>query len=531
MKIPNLIILLIFKNSLTTEFFQTTEDNYTERNSPSSIIITAPRNLQANAWHSMNIKFDTSHLNQTSPIQLFLLNNLILPKITSMLSRTKVIGFGNIPPFNSTSSNCIFNPLLMTNYSTTSTPADLLIFLMNDNLSTALPATSKPCGLDFDTNRTTIGQIVINMLSFNTTFTQFRYTINLILKEMFHVMAFNNKLFPQMSLPSTSIIQEQSVFNSKITVTKIATPGILSLGINYFNCSNFSGIYIENTFGDSSGNFNWEKRILGNDIMVADYPSLTVLSAFTLTFLNDTKWYLTDPTQAEFLVWGNNEGCGFLSTACSNSYPEYCSTVGQSTCTSDFMSKSICTGSSLTDQCPIRNWYSAGLCTDSLNLAITAKYEQSGAFSRCFDVILAGAKTSGCYLATCVANYLNIQVQGIIFACGSTGQVITSSDLQIICPNVTRFCGIINNDQCPNDCSGVGVCTSNKICNCNPFFTGDSCATQFQCNSSISGPIFSGAQCTLVNNFTAPATIYAPVSFLKLISIFSILISLVHIFN
>eukprot|EP00775_Hariotina_reticulata_P001844 gene1844-2177_t len=67
------------------------------------------------------------------------------------------------------------------------------------------------------------------------------------------------------------------------------------------------------------------------------------MSHFTLNFLDDTGWYITDKSQAQELEWGRGAGCSFVLDGCS-SYASshkhqtyYCSAVqaGKDVCTYD----------------------------------------------------------------------------------------------------------------------------------------------------------------------------------------------------
>lgn len=490
--------LSVLKHPKNTHFQATSNENI-EDNS---------RKLQGNSWHPMNTIIDTSHLNLLTPTQLFILQQYIFPPLLTTLSSIKVQGFGIIPGFNASSTNCSFNSQLIANYSNQISNTDLVVFIMNINSSSAPFSSSVPCGVDFDTNRPLVGIITINLYYMQFTFNKFRSIIYLFLKQFIHIMALNSKLLPLIPWNATSLVSEQSTLNPKVKVKKIASSGIVSLGKTYFNCSTFSGLYLEDENLENLGMINWEKKILGNDLMVADYPSFSVLSSFTLTFLNDTKWYWVNFTITEFLTWGNNEGCGFLGSDCSSNFNEFCESEGKITCSSDFISKSICASSKYSNECLIRNWYNGGLCTSQSDLVLTAKYEIAGAYSRCFDVKIANKFTAGCYVIKCIANYLNVIVQDIQYTCSSSGQVLNVADIQIICPNITQFCGIMNTNTCPNDCSGNGVCQINKVCNCHPFFNGAQCANKFQCNNA-NGQGALVLACSAATNYT-PATLMTP---------------------
>jgi len=47
--------------------------------------------------------------------------------------------------------------------------------------------------------------------------------------------------------------------------------------------------------------------------MTASETTWSVFSAFTLTFMQSTGWYIANLNVAEPLAWGKGEGCGFLN--------------------------------------------------------------------------------------------------------------------------------------------------------------------------------------------------------------------------
>lgn len=469
------------------------------------------RILQASKWHPYLVAYDYSHLTITAD-QQFMLQNIIIPQVTTTLTQIGVKGFQMIPTFNSTTTNCTFNSTLIANYSTLQTNADLLVFFMNYNSSNGDLGYSIPCGLDYDTNRTIIGIVYLNMeiLRFTTDFYEMSY--RLILKQHIHLMAMNSMLFPYMTSITKYITTETSGWNDKQTVTRIKTPQVVSTGKAYFGCTTFTGLLLEDESGYTYGRVFWEKLLVGNELMVADLPFRAPLSVFTLSFMNDTTWYQTSTSTAETLIWGYQKGCTFLTIGCNKPVIEYCSKQNQNVCTADYMSKGQCVASKYSNGCLISNWANSGACNSLYNLALTAMNEKGGQQSRCLPITLNGASSSGCYPIKCVANYLSFSIQGMSYVCAATNQevIIQAGQLSVICPNVTEFCGIINNSICPNDCSAVGVCKLTRQCFCHPFYQGDSCTSQFQCNSTLSGPVLTQAQCVAANTFNA-STVMMPV--------------------
>jgi hypothetical protein len=65
------------------------------------------------------------------------------------------------------------------------------------------------------------------------------------------------------------------------------------------------------------------------------------ISQFTLNFLDDTGWYVTDKTSAQELEWGRNAGCSFVLDGCS-SYAASHKNQGYY-CTAGQADKDVCT--------------------------------------------------------------------------------------------------------------------------------------------------------------------------------------------
>jgi hypothetical protein len=451
----------------------------------------------------MTVVHDFSHLSLMTAEQKFYLQALIVPQVTKIISQIKTQGFKLIPVFNSTTTNCTLKADLIANYSIQTTAADLLIFFTDQNSTTADLTNSIPCGLDFDTNRTTIGIISLNVKGLSFTVNRLEPLTRMLLKEHLHLMAMNSMIFPYMDKIKKYFVVETSPWNSKSLVTRVSTPTLVALGMSYFGCSNFTGLYLEDETAYNNGKVFWEKLLLGNELMVADNSPVAPLSLFTLAFLNDTSWYQTDPTSAEALTWGYQKGCAFIAARCGKPFTEYCSTEGIPSCTSDHSTKSFCRVSKYSNGCLISNWMDGGLCPATFGRVATAQYESGGPNSRCLVVRSKGMVATGCYQVKCVANYLSLTINGNTYTCGSSGNSITieSNVLEITCPNITEFCNIITQASCPNDCSGVGVCKTNRLCNCHPFFIGDSCNTKFQCNETVSGPTLSVKQCENLTQF------------------------------
>lgn len=100
--------------------------------------------------------------------------------------------------------------------------------------------------------------------------------------------------------------------------TYIETPRTKQIGRRYFNCPTLRGVEIEDEGGPSSQGGHWEKRILYNEVLQSQATDLmTHFSAFTLAYMEDTGWYRAVYTDVTVPFWGQNQGCTFAESPCT----------------------------------------------------------------------------------------------------------------------------------------------------------------------------------------------------------------------
>jgi hypothetical protein len=61
---------------------------------------------------------------------------------------------------------------------------------------------------------------------------------------------------------------------------------------------------------------HFERILFGNELMISETPSISILSKFSLSLLKDSNFYHVDVNQAEDFFWGKNAGCNFVSFFC-----------------------------------------------------------------------------------------------------------------------------------------------------------------------------------------------------------------------
>lgn len=112
--------------------------------------------------------------------------------------------------------------------------------------------------------------------------------------------------------------------------------------------------------------------LLQGDIMVPSLPfsqhsPITRISDMTLSFLEDTGWYVPDYQFGGPLSWGRNAGCTFANSSCSNYVaenplqPYFCDLAATTdhSCTADYTSeRAVCTAPrTFLDGCATRSNY------------------------------------------------------------------------------------------------------------------------------------------------------------------------------
>lgn len=71
---------------------------------------------------------------------------------------------------------------------------------------------------------------------------------------------------------------------------------------------------LEDNGGPGSAGVHWDRLFFGDEIMTANAIGPRILSNFTLTLLNLSKWYLVDFQYGSNLIWAKNSGCSILKS-------------------------------------------------------------------------------------------------------------------------------------------------------------------------------------------------------------------------
>ena len=176
---------------------------------------------------------------------------------------------------------------------------------------------------DNQTNRPTLGILSLADL---TPFTGIDYlkTINfqyIIFHYLIHLLGFSYNNF-------NFFYKNKEKINQTLKTNIIDTPKVLEIAKKYFNCSNITGIPIENLKRTNDLEFctevHWDARLLLGDIMNSynyNYKSDQVISEFTLALLEDSGWYrVSNYYTGGLMRFGKHKGCNFFYNKCSSEF-------------------------------------------------------------------------------------------------------------------------------------------------------------------------------------------------------------------
>lgn len=461
-----------------------------------------------NDWRPISIKLDLSLVkDRKAPMSNFLIEIVLHDVINQLSKMIKVTGPRTIQPF--LVLNCLQHQEIPSEYKDYPTDSDLLLFVKLQDFQENFLAYATNCLLNSETLRPTVGMIMINTRMIPLAYTAIQPLKKALLHELFHIIAFDKFLFKQFPSYQTSKIQMSEIpvqmnkessnknpFSS--TSTLLTSKLIQETGSKHFQCSDFYGLMMENEGGNAAEQSHLEQTLFGNELMTAELTNNGVLSAFTLSLLASTDWYKIDFDFAEVLEWGKNAGCDFVFSP-SHKFTEFCSpnTFG---CSRMRLRRTHCDASKFSNHHHISVSSDFDTCNSNYSFQYLHPFEQPGAHSRCLDIETGGRKAGGCYKTDCSDSHsLKIWVDDKQFTCHSKDQKITYHHLTITCPDRKEVCLF----DCPNDCSGNGICLANNTCQCNHFFTGHDCSKKRDCTDK-EAPICSKIQPMEVVNPTPP---------------------------
>jgi hypothetical protein len=346
-------------------------------------------------------------------------------------------------------------------------------------------AWARACNTLSSTGRPYVGQVHFNLAGLMPS-SDFEFTKDLLatMHEMTHALGFSSEMFQTYRHP----VRMGTVNIAGYPTQYLDVEPLTSTVRKYFNCPSAHGGYLENQGGSGSAGSHWERRVFGAEYMTASQMDDFRISQITLSLLESTGWYTPDYSMAEPLVYGRQEGCGFLNSYCISSYgqprfSEYC-TNGATGCTAEGRSGAYCGADSFSDNCPYMQGYSNSDCENPASMRTIAA-ESHGVGSKCFMGSLypsgaIGRESPYCFKHKCIANgngfNLQIIVGGTTVTCTGPGkQSVNGYYGTITCPEPNKYCAGAGKEYCRRGCMGKGTCQNNK-CVCVPGWGSYDCS-------------------------------------------------------
>lgn len=373
---------------------------------------------------------------------------------------------------------------LPANYTNGSLTADLIIMVKTYQQNTSTLATGGWCALS-SKNRPVIGVMNINTWYLKPTGEDdIEYMGNIYIHETFHAMGFSGSLFKYFPNQINSTVNLTTSAGTFTNIPMIVSPGVVAWGKSHFACDTLTGIPFENEGGSGTAGAHWEKTIMGNEGMTGVASGKMVFTQATFNFFQDSGLYTADMSLADVATWGKGQGCSFMNHRCSTSFTKEFGVSNARMCSRDYTIKTIASRGTVTDTCQQFNFFSTYRCNQGLKFNTNVANETYGANSRCFQVNRprwTPSGTFGCFKSYCVNNTVIFTSSSTNYTCTQSGQNITTGDNVIQCPDLTDFCGQLN-QKCPDDCNGNGRCQIGGTCRCFFFYEGDRCQTKKTCD-------------------------------------------------
>lgn len=436
-------------------------------------------------YRPISILFDTQYVDSSTGSEAvkILIKQIILPRVTQWaasfinVNGTNVIG--KIAPDTCTG---YIIPQNYTQDSSTSTGDLIIIAKTISSSSDNYIAKATFCAFSRENSRPLVGGITFNTAMINLDSELFENYIRIAMHEVIHVLVFNLslykyfKVFPLLPLNTSS---SRYFFNSSNTINSFR---------KQLNCSGIGGLPLEDQGSTSSINYHYEKLILGNELMNSEASDEMVLSNITISLINDSGWYQASGDASEQFWWGKNKGCTFYTSAGSSRFDEFCAKINDITCSADYRSGALCSTNLYSNNCLVKISDRTFSCDQIYNdtSSFATLYNTRGPTSRCYlTTDTSSKKLFGCFLSRCNDNgTLTVVIKDNEYTCSSSTQIINIDPYKVQCPNITKFCGIMNLNSCPNDCSGYGYCKNNGGCNCRYGFSESDCSVKDQCTDS-----------------------------------------------
>ncbi|KAK4470983.1 hypothetical protein MN116_006486 [Schistosoma mekongi] len=96
----------------------------------------------------------------------------------------------------------------------------------------------------------------------------------------------------------------------------IVTPKVKAAARKHFSCNDLEGADLENQYQGGAIGSHWEGRIYGGEIMAGRIEIDYSVSRITLSFFDDSGWYIVNYKKAMKWEYGRQLGCTFAKKSC-----------------------------------------------------------------------------------------------------------------------------------------------------------------------------------------------------------------------
>lgn len=266
-------------------------------------------------------------------------------------------------------------------------------------------------------------------------------------------------------------------------MTLLKTPTLVSWMKSHFSCA--IGAPLEDEGSEGSVGAHWERSVFQDELMTAsDMTTRLALSNATLSLMASSGWYLVDFSYAEGFVYGKGAGCTFLGTLCRGSFPEYCYSPNQVSCTFDHSAIAYCSYDPFSNKCDYFSAYKNTVCADDSLLGSPSLGTEFAYDSRCFKSTFVSTANSNlnfrCYRTKCISNTIVIAVGNKEYLCERPGQMLNAvppmkGTLQCPLYDFNLFCAAER--YCDGFCNQQGYCV-NSQCVCQKGRYGENCESE-----------------------------------------------------
>ncbi|GLI70826.1 hypothetical protein VaNZ11_015830 [Volvox africanus] len=195
----------------------------------------------------------------------------------------------------------------------------------NDDCESGAAAWAKPCLLDLGNNRPLLG--AANVCPRALEVLNEEQLTAVLTHEMIHALGFTDSMYnltrrPDGTLrPLGELLQSSTVGGKQVQM--LVSPKIRDAARAQFSCPDLAGAQLEEEGSAGSAGSHWEYTHYQGEVMVASTTFAAdgtppVLSNLTLSYLDDTGWYVTNRSAAGLLSWGAGAGCLLPNSTCSS---------------------------------------------------------------------------------------------------------------------------------------------------------------------------------------------------------------------